>query len=73
MAEQLDGRENWGWRETGAVGLRVGTGHTTRSKYRDLPSSGRAEQGANASWLEDGEKEDLLGGESGAEAGVGQM
>lgn len=73
MANKLDGREKWGWRETGAVGLRVGTGHNTRSKYRDLPSSGQKETGADATWLEDGEKEDLLGGKLGAEVGVGQM
>lgn len=73
LADKLDGREKWGWRETGAVGLRVGSGHNTRSKYRDLPSSGKKETGAAAEWLEAGEKEDLLGGKKGSQAGVGQM
>lgn len=71
LVEALDGRENWGWRECGAVGLRCGGSEgQSRSAYRDLPQ-GKKEV-VEKDWLE-GEREDLTDGQGGAAAGIGQM
>lgn len=70
LAQELGGREKWGFRECGAVGLRVGAGEgegegVSRSAYRDLPEGVKE---AGESWLE-GEREDLANGLG----GIGQM
>jgi len=73
MAKVLNGAENYGWRECGAIGLSVG-GPVSRSAYRTLPGGkGReaveSEEGKlpEGEWVE-GEKEELS-----TEGGVGQV
>lgn len=65
LVERLRGRETYGWRECGAVGLRVGGGETSMSAYRTLPG-GRKEV-VEGDWLE-GERQDMTG-----EGGIGQL
>ena len=65
LARQLGGADAWGFRECGAVGLRVGDGKESRSAYRLLPD-GKAEV-IKDDWLV-GEREDLTGN-----GGMGQV
>ena len=59
LAERYDGVQKWGWRECGAIGLRVGSQEedVERSAYRLLPE-GEGMRGE--SWL-NGEREDMSG------------
>ncbi|ORY92911.1 FAD dependent oxidoreductase [Leucosporidium creatinivorum] len=70
LVNELGGREKWGWRECGAVGLRVGGGGQSRSAYRDLPK-GKKEV-SDRDWL-NGEREDLTNGAGGVAAAIGQI
>ena len=65
LAAQLNGAEKWGFRECGAVGLRVGGGDESRSAYRLLPG-GKKEVIADDYLV--GEREDLTGA-----GGMGQV
>lgn len=60
----LDGVREYGWRECGATGLRVGEGDEDRSKYRILP---QGEAAPASEWLE-GVQEQL-----GRGTGIGQV
>jgi hypothetical protein len=62
----LEGRDKYGWRECGAVGLRVGGGGEERSAYRVLPVG--VKQVVDEDWLE-GEREDMAGDGR----GIGQL
>ena len=64
LARELGG-ERYGWRECGAVGLRVGGGETSMSAYRTLPDGKR--DAVEGDWL-DGERMDMTG-----EGGIGQL
>ena len=59
LAEKYDGGQKWGWRECGAVGLRVGSleEDVERSAYRALPEGAQMK---GESWL-NGEREDMSG------------
>lgn len=59
LAQKYDGVQKWGWRECGAIGLRVGSQEedVERSAYRILPG-GEGMQGET--WL-NGEREDMSG------------
>lgn len=73
MSFELNGKEKYGWQFVEALGLRVGTKgkEKERSKYRDLPTEGKKEEGHG--WLREGEKEDLSNGKGGEQAGTGQI
>lgn len=73
LAKLLDGSENFGWRECGAIGLSVGD-PVNRSAYRTLPGGTKKEKIEAddgklppGEWVE-GEKEELS-----LEGGVGQV